>query len=273
METRIISGSWESPSSAARNVIVFENRNKSYGAYHLRSKYKDYVSLAALIGITCFVLSVTGPKIYDLLINKPIHASPINPNKNLDPTILQPPPPTEKKLNKPPDVEFQIMKQMRFTTPIVTDKEELYHEIPTLSELQHVVIGSQNVDGSSVIDYEPIAFTDNTLTEEPATTTYKFVEQFPEFPGGEAELIKFINKNIQYPSIARENGIAGQVVLAFVVSADGSISGVKVLRDIGGGCAEEAIRMVNKMPKWIPGKQNGREVNVEFNLPINFELR
>lgn len=273
MKTNLISGSWESPSSAARNVIVFENRNKSYGAYHLRSKYQDFVSLAALIGITCFVLSVSGPKIYDLLINKPIQASPVNPNKPLDPTILQPPPPTEEILNKPPEVEFQSMKEIRFTTPIVTDKEELYNEIPTTSEMQNAIIGTQNIDGSNVVDYEPIVLTDNTLTEEPAITTYKFVEQFPEFPGGESELLKFINRNIQYPTIARENGITGQVVLTFVVSADGSIDKVKVLRDIGGGCAEEAIRMVNKMPKWIPGKQNGREVNVEFNLPINFELR
>jgi protein TonB len=95
----------------------------------------------------------------------------------------------------------------------------------------------------------------------------------PEFPGGEEELLKYVNNNIIYPTIARENGITGRVVLTFIVSVDGTISNISVLRDIGGGCAEEAIRVVKKMPKWSAGRHNGRPVNVEFNLPINFELR
>lgn len=85
-------------------------------------------------------------------------------------------------------------------------------------------------------------------------------------------MLKFIYDNIQYPGIARENGVEGTVVVQFVVEKDGSITDVKVIRDIGAGCGAEAMRVVNKMPKWNPGKQRGRPVRVQFNLPVKFKL-
>ena len=94
----------------------------------------------------------------------------------------------------------------------------------------------------------------------------------PTFPGGDAALYKYLGKNIKYPPIARENNITGMVVLKFVINEDGSISDIQVLRDIGGGCAEEAIRVVKKMPNWKPGKQRGKAVKVHFNLPVRFTL-
>lgn len=113
---------------------------------------------------------------------------------------------------------------------------------------------------------------------------FRRVEEMPMFPGcenkpkddrkqcAEEKLLKFIYKNIKYPAIARENNIQGTVVASFVIEKDGSITDAKILRDIGGQCGDEALRVVNMMPKWTPGKQRGRAVRVQFNLPVRFKL-
>ena len=101
---------------------------------------------------------------------------------------------------------------------------------------------------------------------------FSVVEDDPEFPGGMDSLLAFLQRNIVYPELARENGIEGKVYVTFVVETDGSISNVKVLRDIGGGCGQEAVRVVMLMPKWKPGKQAGKAVRVQYNLPIYFVL-
>ncbi len=98
------------------------------------------------------------------------------------------------------------------------------------------------------------------------------VEKMPSFPGGEEELMKFLAENLEYPQDAREKGIQGKVYVTFIVEADGSVSNVKVLRDIGGGCGDEAARVVKTMPKWEPGKQKGKAVRVQYNLPVKFVL-
>jgi len=95
----------------------------------------------------------------------------------------------------------------------------------------------------------------------------------PEFPGGMAALMKYLAENIKYPSLAKESGIQGRVFINFVVEPDGAISNVKVLRGIGGGCDEEAVRVVERMPKWSPGKQRGKPVRVSYNLPVKFTLQ
>jgi periplasmic protein TonB len=102
---------------------------------------------------------------------------------------------------------------------------------------------------------------------------FLIVEEMPSFPGGEAQLVKYLSDNIKYPPIARENGITGTVFVTFVVGPDGQVKDVKVLRGIGGGCDEEAKRVVMNMPKWKAGKQRGKPVSVQYNLPIRFTLK
>ena len=109
--------------------------------------------------------------------------------------------------------------------------------------------------------------------DETETQIFTVVENEPEFPGGMEALYKYLAQNIKYPQLARENNITGKVYVTFVVEKDGSIANPKVLRDIGGGCGAEAIRVVKAMPKWNPGKQRGKAVRVQFNLPVNFNLR
>src|SRR5205085_12283823 len=101
---------------------------------------------------------------------------------------------------------------------------------------------------------------------------FTVVEEMPSFPGGEEKLFEYLSK-IKYPAIAKENGISGRVYVTFVVDKDGKIRDVKTLRGIGGGCDEEAIRVVSAMPDWKPGRQNGRNVAVQYNLPVNFNLK
>jgi TonB family protein len=101
---------------------------------------------------------------------------------------------------------------------------------------------------------------------------FTFAEEMPEFPGGKEALTKYLNENIEYPNMAKIAGIQGKVFIKFVVEKDGSISNVKVLRGIGGGCDEEAVRVIKNMPGWKPGKIEGEPVRVVFNIPVNFGL-
>ena len=102
---------------------------------------------------------------------------------------------------------------------------------------------------------------------------FMVVESMPEYPGGEAALYKYLAENIKYPQMAKESGIQGRVFVTFVVERDGRVTDVRVLRGIGGGCDEEAIRVVENMPKWTPGKQRGKSVRVQYNLPVKFTLQ
>ena len=111
-----------------------------------------------------------------------------------------------------------------------------------------------------------------TVTPDPERIE-KVPQEQPEFPGGDAARNKFLKDNLRYPADAREQYISGTVYLTFVVERDGSITDIRILRGIGGGCEEEAVRVVRMMPKWTPGKQNGNPVRVQFNLPIRFTLQ
>jgi len=101
---------------------------------------------------------------------------------------------------------------------------------------------------------------------------FQIVEEMPSYPGGERALLEYVAKNIKYPQIARETGIQGRVFVGFVVEPDGSVSNVKILRGIGGGCDEEAMRVIKSLPKWKPGKQRGKAVRVSYQIPVVFKL-
>jgi len=109
--------------------------------------------------------------------------------------------------------------------------------------------------------------------EEVEDEIFQVVEQDPEYPGGVEALYKFIQQNLKYPQLAKENNITGRVFVQFVVEKDGSVSNVKAARDIGGGCGAEAVRVVKSMPKWTPGKQRGKAVRAAYTLPVNFVLQ
>jgi protein TonB len=138
-------------------------------------------------------------------------------------------------------------------------------------EVEDVIEIDVEVDQETEIEvYVPPVMEEEEVVEAEIFTV---VESMPEFPGGPAKMMEYIAKNIKYPAMARESGIQGRVFVNFVVEPDGSVSNVKVLRGIGGGCDEEAVRVVEAMPKWTPGRQRGKAVRVSFNLPVRFTLQ
>ena len=137
-------------------------------------------------------------------------------------------------------------------------------------EVEDIEINAE-VDQAEVIEeYVPVEVVEDEVVEQ---EIFQIVEEMPAYPGGDQKLMEFIAKGIKYPQIARETGIQGRVFVGFVVEPDGSVSNVKVLRGIGGGCDEEAMRVVKSMPKWKPGKQRGKAVRVSYMLPVNFKLQ
>lgn len=134
-------------------------------------------------------------------------------------------------------------------------------------------LGIVNVDDNANKAQQEVVITDvggEEIVEE--DEIFVFVEEQPSYPGGEEALYKYLGESIQYPDVARDNGITGTVVIRFVVEKDGSISKAAIAREIGGGCGKEALRVVNAMPKWKPGKQSGKAVRTEFTLPVQFQL-
>ena len=119
------------------------------------------------------------------------------------------------------------------------------------------------------------AFIDSSkfVNEDDNVYNIAVIEQIPSFPNGEAAMFKYLANNIKYPAIARENGIEGTVYVEFIIAKDGSVTEANVKRGIGGGCNEEALRIVNAMPKWIPAKQKNKPVKVKYTLPVKFKLQ
>lgn len=137
-------------------------------------------------------------------------------------------------------------------------------------ETQDLEINAE-VDQQEVIEeYVPVEVEEEEVVEQ---EIFQIVEEMPSFPGGEAELLKYVATHIKYPQIARETGIQGRVFVGFVVEPDGSVSNVKILRGIGGGCDEEAVRVIKSLPKWKPGKQRGKAVRVSYQIPVLFKLQ
>ena len=137
-----------------------------------------------------------------------------------------------------------------------------------------MMVGCKPAGEKTVNQEEDMSVVNVTVDEvDNDETVFNVVEVDPEFPGGMEALYKYLSENIRYPEQAKNEKIQGRVFISFVVEKDGSITDAKVIRGIGGGCDEEGLRVVNAMPKWTPGKQLGKAVRVQFNLPINFKLQ
>jgi protein TonB len=144
-----------------------------------------------------------------------------------------------------------------------------------VEELKDVNPGEKTVEGDPNADQSievEEAGTGNAVVEEKTEEIFLVVEQQPEFPGGIQEMMKFIQKNVKYPNQAKNMGIEGKVFIQFVVNSFGDITGVTLVKGIGYGCDDEALRVVNIMPRWTPGRQNGKSVSVRYSIPISFKL-
>jgi len=264
MKKNILSPSWDNAESVARAELVFEHREKNYGAYLIRILYPDRLSRSFIFTAIGFTVAITSPVIVELLGKKT--KEEFKATKEVAITLTQPPP-VDPLQPPPPPPPPQVLKEtVKFTPPIVVDQPVDDPEPPPQEVLSQTTVSTQTQEGEKQIDLPP----DPIIEEEKIFT---IVEEPPSFPGGEEKLFEFLRKNIKYPNIARENGITGRVYVTFVVDKEGRIKDAKLVRGIGAGCDEEALRVVRAMPDWKVGKQNGRAVPVQFNLPINFTLK
>ena len=150
-----------------------------------------------------------------------------------------------------------------------------------MEEVLHIAENDANVEESTIqstednntaveIKYVPVEVEEEEPEEQ---QIFQVVEEMPEFPGGMAECLKFIGKNIKYPTIAQENGVQGRVIIQFVVNQDGSIVDPVVMRSVDPYLDKEALRVIKMMPKWKPGKQRGKAVRVKYTVPVTFKLQ
>jgi len=246
--------------------MVFENRNKAYGAYVLRKVYSHNLT----IGLVLTLILVTGLILYPTLsgfFGQDAVASKDLPRK-LVYTELSAPPSIDRPKPIPPNVRLpRLQKVVKFVPPKVV-KETVTEEVPAIEEIKASATGAEAVEGpAQVVFNEPV---EEAVVEE--DEIFIAVDQLPEFKGGYEAMMAFIKQNMQYPPNARRMKIEGTVHVSFVVSKTGEISEVKVLRGIMTECDREAIRVVQLMPPWNPGKQNGRTVSVRFILPLKFRL-
>jgi protein TonB len=247
--------------------IVFENRNREYGAYLLRKDYSANV-FAGLIFTLLVVLSlIFYPALSKILFgnDQPKVVAP----RKLVYSELSAPPPIDKPKPPPPQIQLpRLQKVIKFVPPKVV-KEDIAEITPTIEEIKQNQTAAVSVEGpAQVVFDEPVA----EVVAQDDDQLFTVVDQEPEFEGGYNAMMAFIKQNMKYPANARRMEIEGTVHVSFIVNKAGAISDVKVLRGIMNECDKEAVRVVQLMPAWKPGKQNGRAVNVRFILPLKFRL-
>jgi len=262
--------------------LVFEGKNKKYGAYFLRSTSSKrhvvaFLVVLVFVGVVAAIpslLEVVKPNKENMAgVDEAYQLSDLSdveeqvPEENIIKQELAPPPPPLKAT-------------IQFTPPVITEDEKVTDEnqMKSQEELNEskVQVSVATVEGTNDKDAMDIAdLKDQKIIVEEKVEEKPFVsvEQMPQFPGGQTELMKFVQSNLKYPTIAAENGIEGRVIVRFVVGRDGSVSDIEVQRGLDASCDKEAVRVVKLMPKWIPGKQNGRAVPVYFTLPVLFKLQ
>lgn len=260
--------------------LIFANRNQAYGAFALRRGYRSTINRALLIGTGVFLLAIGLPTAYRLLAGDVDQADRVI---EVDMTPLQVEELKEKPIPVIPEQPAPTQTTVRDLPPVVLPDLEVEEEHlpPTVEELADAKPGEQTVEGTDDVEVisapEEVAVPtkqESAIEVAPKAADEEFVvvEQQPEFPGGQAALAKYLQGSLRYPAQAARANVAGKVYMSFVVGADGALTDVQVLKGIGFGCDEEALRVVKAMPRWKPGKQSGRAVRVRYNLPIAFTL-
>lgn len=257
--------------------ILFEGRNKSYGGYELRRKYPTRMRNAGMIGIGVILLAIAAPAIASFLTPKE-KAKPVAIMKEV--TLAEPPPVDPEKPPPPPppaEPPPPVKPTVKFTPPVIKKDEEVKEDEkpPDVKELKEASAGVKTQEGDvngidpGIVDNPGTGTGVVSAPPPPKDEIFQYVEQMPEAPYNVNE---YLSKNINYPQMARDAGVSGRVVLRFVVDEEGNIGSITVQKGIGSGCDEEAKRVVAGMPKWKPGKSNGKAVKVYFTLPIKFAL-
>jgi protein TonB len=270
--------------TASFNDIVFEGRNKLYGAYVLRQLYERHLARALAIAVALTLLLVASPLVKAWLFPPMIEVPA--PTIDAPITTLIAPPEIEKakpaagQVAPPPAPVVHPPAQMVPTVKpdeLVKDNEK--PTAPTVATLEPSIIDTPGATGPStgtgdskggVIGGSGTNTDSNASKAAGSPAPFITAEVMPEFMGGQEALQRYMQKNLRYPSLALRNNIEGKVFISFTVQADGSIADVQVLKGLGFGTDEEAARVVKNMPTWKPGMQNKHSVAVRYTMPITF---
>lgn len=279
--------------------LIFEGKNKEFGAYALRQASDRRHNLAVIYVIAGLALILICAWLYGMYkadkeraenerIAELIASIEQQQFEELQAELDIPEEEEnqmeqEEEIPEPEEEEAlaeEILNTEKFTEFLIQKDEDVKEEVKSADDVKDTstALGSVNFDqGTDDLNIvrehknEVIVEEKKPVVEE--TKVFTSVEQMPQFPGGEAELLKWISTHIKYPAIAMENNVQGKVVVQFVVTRDGSIGEVKIARGKDPDLDKEAMRVVKTLPKFIPGKMNGQAVNVWYTLPINFKLQ
>lgn len=248
--------------------LVFESRNKKYGAYTLRKEYKRVITRSVIYAVTIFMAVALSVFIF---YNVDFHPGNSNFIITYEPFDLSPaeellpPPPQEKPLQKK---EIEEIDEEKEITLVPAD---------SLREKSKPAEPESSKTDSSELSKTESSENDNDRNNEQGGGSYDglitTLQALPSFPGGDLARLNFLRYNINYPEEEKKKGIQGVVIVTFTVEKDGSLSNIKVTKGVSAGINEEALRVVKLMPKWYPGVQHGKPVNVTIKLPIRFTLR
>ena len=266
----------DNTNQATLDDMIFEHRNKAYGAYELRTSYTKNLNRAFFIGVGVFFM---------LLLANYIFARKGKISEQIVevtscPQILPPEelPVIEKPQKVEPLKEVEQIKTRIYVEPLVVEDTDNETPPPSQEDLSDAILGDKNQEGKPSVIITETTTIDAPLNNAVVTeitednTPFLTVEENPSFTGGTSEMYKFLAKNLKYPVAAQRANVQGKVFLKFIIEKDGSITAVDVMKGIGFGCDEEAARVVKLMPNWKAGRQNGRNVRVMFTIPVFFKL-
>ena len=253
--------------------IVFEGKNKDYGAYAMRKlSGKTHGKALFIISFLFIILLLLPGLIKTVLPEKKEKMVEVTSLANLK--IEQEKPREENAIAIPPPPPLK--SSIKFTLPVIKPDEKIVieNEVKTQAEMNETdktisiadVKGTDETNGIDVATLEE----NKDITQETDEEVYSAVDQMPEFPGGELALRQWIAFNVRYPKIAADKGIQGKVYINFVVDKDGGISNVRVVHGVDPLLDQEALRVINNLPRWNPGLQGGKPVRVSYTVPINF---
>lgn len=261
--------------------VVFEGRNKEYGAYDLRKLSPKATNIGLLTASFAFVVLLMAPTIakwvgVDMKSNEEVE-------KLIETEVVlsEPPPVNEEEPPPPPPVEPPPPRvdQVRMPEPKVVPAEQVQdEEPPTVEELKLADPGSKTIEGDPNAEIRidlPVGEgeIDAEVTETNSNQIFQSVEIDPKPPGGMKAFMDWVGKNYDYPQSAIEAGVNGVVQVSFVVERDGSLTDIKIVRDLKYGTGDAAVKLLSKADKWSPGVQNGRPVRVAYTLPIRLNLQ
>ena len=267
--------------------MMFENRNKEYGAYVLRRQTgrRNVISMIAVLllfaAVMIFMIAKNAYEAYQkehAVMDQVTELSALTQQKKKESKVERKEIPVRQEQQQ---VVEKVKSSVKFTAPVIKKDDEVKpeDELKSQDEIMNskVAVGALNVVGNDesgeVLKAKEVIATEPVKPKEEENKVFDVVEQMPSYPGGMGALMQYLSSHIKYPVIAEENGIQGRVICTFVVERDGSITDVKIAKSVDPSLDKEAMRVVSSMPKWIPGKQNGSAVRVKYTLPVTFRLQ